>query len=113
MSEAVRTELADAVSAIDGISIAPYFRQATKAGSGFVRLDRIEYPNTFGGEAYWQVYIVLPADIATAEKRADELTPLLYNALADHLVVTSIQPQSLALDSGALPVLTVTGHREN
>lgn len=114
MSAAVRAELAAAVNGAGAAAkCAPYFVQATKPGSAWVRRDRTEYPNRFGGVVTWQIVVVLPPDLASAEKYADEKGPVLVEALADHLVVTSVTPQQIVLDDHPpLKALFIEGHRE-
>ena len=111
MSEAVRTALAEAANTVDGISVQPWFRSSTKAGDGMVRLDRITYPNPFGGIRTWQVLIVLPQDLAQAERYLEDKTPALVEALGNEMAVDSATPQQIALDTGALPCLVIEGHR--
>jgi len=114
MSDAVRNELATAANTVDGVNVSPYYRQSTKPGSGVVQLERIEYPNTFGGEAYWQLIVLLPTGIEAAQKRSEVLIPLLYNALRDHLVVTLAELGQTVLDTSgaAQPCVLISGHRE-
>lgn len=112
MSAAVRQALADAANAVAEFNCSPYFRAATKPGSAHVRLDRIEYPNRFGGICYWQVVVILPQDMTSAEKYIDEHIPALRSALADELVVTSVTPQQIVFDGPALPCVFIEGWRE-
>jgi hypothetical protein len=113
MSELVRNELADAANTVEGISVAPYFRQSTKPGAGVVQLARVEWPNRLGAEAYWQLLILLPSDIAAAQKRSEALIPLLYAALKDYLVITGIELARTQLDTsgGGTPCVLISGHR--
>jgi hypothetical protein len=114
MSLAVaRAEIATAASTVAGVNVTPYFRQITKAGQGFMKLDRIEYPNNFGGVAYFAIWVVIPADTAAAEKRFEDLEPLLKEALKREWIHDSSLLEDLALDQGGqLPVLQLIGHRE-
>jgi hypothetical protein len=111
-----RAEIATAASTVDGVNVSPYFRQVTKAGQGFIKLDRIEYPDRIarvnGGIAHFVLWVILPADVAQAEQRAEELEPLLRNAIGRAWSVDSAQLADLQMDSGTLPVLQLTGHRE-
>lgn len=111
-----RAEIATAASTVDGVNVSPYFRQVTKAGQGFIKLDRIEYPDRIarinGGVAFYVLWVILPADVAQAEARAEELEPLLRNAIGRAWSIDTAQTAELQLDSGTLPVLQVTGHRE-
>lgn len=107
-----RAEIATAASTVDDVNVTPYFRQVTKAGQGFVKLERVEYPNKFGGVATLSVFVILPDGLAAAERRAEELEPLLYNALRPAWVLDSAQLADLQTDTGSLPVLQFTGHRE-
>lgn len=114
MSAAVRQLLADAASEVQGLSISPYFSQLNiKPGHGFVRIDRIEYPNRFGPIFRWSVVTVLPGDSAKAEKYIDETVPALVDALSPHLAVDEARPQQLSItDVGLLPCVFINGHRE-
>lgn len=110
----VRELIADAASTVAGISCTPYFRQSTKTGDGMVRLDHNDYPDRFGGLSTWQVLVVLPQDIASAEKYLDSKIPDLVTALSEALVVRRVTPQELALDNGTrLPVVVIEGIRES
>ncbi|KAA1424314.1 hypothetical protein [Nocardioides antri] len=112
MSAQVRAEIAAAANTVSGINCSPYFRQSVKPGDGMVRRERTNYPNPFGGIVTWQVIVALPQDLAAAEKYLDEHLPDLVEAIQESLVVTSTTPQQLALDTGAVPVVVIEGHRE-
>jgi hypothetical protein len=112
MSSAARTAIAEAANGVTGIHCNPYFVQTTKAGDAMVRLDRITYPNAFGGVATWQVLVLLPQDIATAEKYLEEKIPALVEALAEQMSIRTITPQQLALETGSVPCVIVEGTRE-
>jgi hypothetical protein len=111
-----RAEIATAASTVAGVTVSPRFRQVTKAGQGFIKLDRIEYPDRIaranGGIAYYVLWVILPADVAAAEERAEELEPLLRNAIGRAWAIDSAQLADLQVDTGTLPVLQLTGHRE-
>ncbi|GAA5153826.1 hypothetical protein GCM10023340_36430 [Nocardioides marinquilinus] len=108
-----RTELATAANGVEGLTATPYFTSGTRAGTVWIRLDRIEFPDRFGGIAHWNVVLVLPQDQAESERYFEATTPALREALADHLVVTSVTPQRLQLDGvGPLSVAFINGHRE-
>lgn len=112
MSAETRQALSEAASTVEGVSVSPYFRQVTKPGSGMVRRDSTDYPNTFGGVITWQVLVFLPQDMAAAEKFVDEKVPALVAALSPEMRVTTVTPQQLALDSGAVPIVLISGQRE-
>ncbi|HEY0696448.1 MAG TPA: hypothetical protein VGD43_01390 [Micromonospora sp.] len=109
----VRQDLADAVTTVDGVKCTPYYVSHSKPGAAFVRLDRIEYPNRFGGVAHWNVVLILPQDLADAERFLEAKHPLIKAAVEEHLVVTSITPQQLQVGTGApIPCAFINGHRE-
>lgn len=113
MSLAVRNALAAAASTVDGIECEPYFIGSTQPGHAMVRLERIEYPNPFGGICHWNVVVMLPQDQAQAEQYIDTVGPLLREAVGAELVITRIQPQQLNIPKiGVQPVLFINGHRE-
>ena len=108
----VREDLSAAVNTVAGLSCTPYFRQTTKAGDAYVRLDRMNRDLTGFGFIYvWQVLLVLPQDLANAEKYAEDRVAALTEAINDVLVVMSVTFHQLALDSGLLPVVIVEGNR--
>jgi len=113
MSKAVRETLAAAATTVEGVSCQPYFVQSTEPGAAMVRLDRIEYPNSFGGICHWNVVVLLPQDMAAAEEYVDTKIPAVKAALEGELVITQIQPQRLEIDGiGILPCVFINGHRE-
>lgn len=115
MSAIAREVLAAAASTVEGISVTPWFRQTTKAGQGMVRLDRrirdesgLPYFNNV-----WQVLIVLPQDIAAAEKYLEQKLDALLEALSEQMAVSTATPQQLAIDTGTVPVVVIEGTRES
>lgn len=112
MSAEVRAELAAAANTVEGINCHPYYRQSTKPGSAVVQKARVVYPNKFGGIVTWQVLLMLPQDLATAEKFWDEKVPPIMAALSPSMTVTEVVAQQLALDTGAVPIVLIQGTRE-
>lgn len=114
MSAAARKALADAASTVDGITCHPYFVQSLTTGQAVVRLDRINYPpDSFGGVVRWNVVVMLPQDQAQAEKYIEGHLDPLVAALDGEWQIAEAQPQQLNLPSvGIVPVLFITGHRE-
>lgn len=114
MSAKVREAISAAANTVAGVNVTPYFRQVTRPGQGMVRRDRTEYPNKFGGVVTWQVFVLLPQDIAQAERWLDENGSVLRAAVAEELLegTVSMAPQQLALDAGAVPVVVIEGQRE-
>lgn len=114
MSAVVRQALAAAASTVPGVSCSPYFTTSLKAGDAMVRLDRIAYPNKFGGVATWQVLVLLPQDTAAAEKYLEAKVGALIEALGAELTVNTVTPQQLALENGAkVPCVVIEGTRES
>lgn len=113
MSAAVRAALAAAANTVSGISCSPYYKQTTKSGDAMVRLERINYPNRFGGVVTWQVLLILPQDVATAEKYLEDKVPGVVAALSQEMVVSSVTPRELILNDGVrLPCVSIEGTRE-
>lgn len=107
-----RTEIAAAANTAAAVKVSEFYRQGTKPGSGWVRRDRTEYPNKFGGLVTWQVLVVLPQALADAEKWMEEHQLALVEALREALIVRSARPAELVIDSGSVPVLIIEGQRE-
>ena len=111
----VRTDIAAAVDAIDGISCSPEYVQGTETGLAFVQIERFAYPSTLDEKTYWQVFVMLPVDRAQAERFIEAKAPLLKAALDRTIMwVTEIRAQFTQFEPGgpALPTLVVSGHRE-
>ncbi|WP_323792419.1 hypothetical protein [Nocardioides sp.] len=109
----VREEIAAAASSVLGLTGHPYVVGDTSPGTVYPRVERIDYPNAFGGVVFYNVVLVLPQDYAEAEQYLEQKLPDLKGALEPHLVITSVQPQRLQLDGiGVLPVAFINGHRE-
>jgi hypothetical protein len=112
MSAEVRTAIANAASTVEGVNCSPYFRQTTKPGDAQVRLDRMDRDDTgFGFMAVWQVVVMLAQDLQTAEKWLDEHIDSLVAAIREEMVVTTVTPQQLALDTGLVPCVVIQGNR--
>lgn len=109
----MREAIAAAASTVDGVDVSPYFRQATRPGSGMVRRDRSDYPSRIGGATTWQVLVLLPQDIATAERWLDANAAALRKAVGTELDVRSVTPQQLAIDTGTVPAVVIEGTRED
>lgn len=108
-----RTDLAAAANTVDGITAHPYVVGDTEPGTVYPRLERIEYPNPFGGINHWNVVLVLPQDLAASEQYVETKLPALKAALDPHIVITAVLLQRLQLDGiGTLPVAFINGHRE-
>jgi len=113
MSLIVRQVLAAAASTVEGVDVAQRFRQATKPGSGMVRFGGwTRSTNGFGGVNTWQVWIVLPQDLAAAESWLDDHVDELVEVLSREMVVATVTPQQWALDTGTVPIVVIEGTRE-
>jgi hypothetical protein len=85
VSAEVRQLLADAAGSVEGITASPYFVQDTKPGRAWVRRDRTDYPNVLGGLVTWNVVVVLPQDMAQAEKFLDaKASAAVHRAVRGH-----------------------------
>jgi hypothetical protein len=86
-----------------------------KSGDAWPLVTRIDYPNRFGGVVFWEVLVVLHADVATAEMLMDTHIPAVRTALVRNrdLVITSVTPRLLQFEQGsALIVAVIAGTRE-
>jgi hypothetical protein len=109
----VREDIATAASTVDGITASPYYKQGTNPGRAWVRLDRIEYPNPFGGIFFWNLVVVLPKDMAQAEQYIEQKVPLINGAIEEFLVIDEVAPQWLNINGvGDLLCVFINGHRE-
>lgn len=115
----VREDLATAASTVPGaaggpnVKVSPYLRQTAQPYQGFVRLQAKTRDDTgLGFMDTWQVWILLPQDVAAAEKWIETNHALLIAALSPHMVVTTLTPSQLVLDSGTVPGVVIEGARE-
>lgn len=107
-----RDEIAAAANAVAAVTVTEFYRQHSKPGNGWIRRDRTDYPNKFGGLVTWQVLIVLPQNLADAEKWIEDNQLALVTALREALIIRSAQPAELVVNSGTVPVLIIEGQRE-
>lgn len=108
-----RSDIEAAASSVPGIKAHEYVVANTDPGTVYPRLERIDYPNAFGGVAHWNVVLVLPQQHAEAERYLEEILPDLKAALDPVLAVTGVTLNRLQLDGvGTLPVAFINGHRE-
>lgn len=112
MSDAARQELAAAASTVTGITGHPKYVQTTRPGSVLVRRNRTEYPNRFGGVAFWDLYVVGPQDFGASETYFETVVPQLVEALAPVLAVTVVTYQLTDFGQGSIPTAVISGHRE-
>lgn len=112
-----REEIAEVLSALEGIEVFPTYRAVTSPGQGYVTWLRTAYPSSVGGEDYWGVLIAVPNDdIAAAEQWIADNKTRVIKALKSSrvLVVTEARPEIVALtDNPSQKVLTIEGHRES
>lgn len=109
----VRSELADAATAIDGVNVKSYYRQSNKPGDGWIALagwDRDEngdYLDT------WEVRVILSSNLKTAEEWVEANGDALVAAIEPHLYVTSVALVTFVADAANIPGLLITGVREH
>ena len=114
-AETVRQEIADAVSTIDGITCFPYYKDG-KHGTAYVEFLRTEYPpihGVLGGEDYWGVVVILPDDLAAAQRFIDTHRGPLFQTLSRNvLIVTQTRPEIIAIpDNPSIKTMVIEGHR--
>lgn len=115
MSTATRQAISDAANTVPEVSCTPHTRVTTRTGDAMVRLGRMNRSsNGFGFVNTWQVLVILPQDLTAAEKYLDTLIPSLIPAVSEELVITSITPQELVLETGTtIPCCVIEGSRES
>lgn len=116
MSAATRGLLAAAANTHLGEnSVAPYYRQSTAAGFGWVSLARRDRDASgFGYLDVWEIRVVLSQEVAKAEKWIDAHSDALVTALSGEIVVTSLTPAILNLDQKTtVNALIIEGVREH
>lgn len=109
-----REDLAAAASTVDGVTVAPFYRQTTKVGDGWIDDGPIvPAENGFGWIATWRIRVVTPQDNAASQAYLDSKAPALVAALARELTVTQIDRELGVFEAGGpvVPVITITGAR--
>jgi hypothetical protein len=108
----IRTEIAAALDAVDGLSCTAKYRQVSRPGESVVRFDNVVRDVTgFGFIVTYQALVVLPQDLRAAEAWVDANLDTIVAALAPVLVVGEAAPVNLQLDTGVVPALQITGTR--
>lgn len=113
MSAAVRQAIAAAANTVEGITCSEYYWQTAKAGAAMVRFENTDYTVPFGGVSTWAVWVLVPTNIAAAEKWIDTWVPALVAALDKTVIsVTRATPQMFVFESGQVPGVSIEGTRE-
>lgn len=112
MSAEARGDLAAAASSVEGVNVTPNYRQITKPGQGCIRFGRqTADSNGFGFVTTWQVWIVLPTDVALAETWIDTHLEQLHAALKREWVGVSVTPAESVFGTTSVNVLILEGTR--
>jgi hypothetical protein len=108
-----RAELAAAASTVEGLDVVDYYRQSVRPGTGFVRLaEKTKADNGFGYVDTWDVVVVLPQDLVSAEKFLESVQGQLLAALDAVMYVQTLTPTQIVFDAQSVPGVVVTGARE-
>lgn len=109
-----RDDLATAISTVDGVTCTPYRRQTTNPGEAMVRMDRrTRSENGFGYMNTWQVAVILPQNVETAERWVEDHGDELIDAAEPHLTVLSLVIGQLPVDNSLVPAVVLEGVREH
>lgn len=109
-----REEIAAAASTVPGVEVTPTYQLVSEVGRGYVTWLRTDYPNTFGGEDYWGVVIVLPNENAAAQAWVEEHRGALFTACSEAMRVTQARPSiDTPPDNPSQKILVLEGHRES
>ncbi|MEU4391641.1 hypothetical protein [Kribbella sp. NPDC023855] len=115
MAEVVRELLAEAVSALEGISVEPYYKAVTGPGRGWIEHLRTEFPGKKinGAWQYWGVVVCVPSDMAAAQKFVDEHLVDLSNALWPLMNLTQVRNEEIPQTDGQIiKAMVIEGRRE-
>lgn len=111
----VREALAEALTALDGLTISAGYRQITNQGEGFVRFaGRVRDGSGYGYINTWEIWIALSQDVPTGETWLDDHVNEITDALSPHLMVlTGVTPAQLALGANPINGVIFAGVREH
>lgn len=108
----VRDEIAAGCTLPGVTNVTPHYRQTTKPGEGIVHLAGLaRSDNGFGYMDTWQVVILLPQDIRSAQLWMDEHLTALVVAAEEVLILTSADPAQVPMSEGTVPALVLEGVR--
>lgn len=109
---AIRTVVAGALNAVEGITCTPRYRQIGRKGEAVIRFAAANRDTSgFGYIVTVQALVALPTALKDAEAFIDANLDGILTALEAELVITDVAPVQLQLDSGLVPALQVTGTR--
>lgn len=112
LSQSEAEEIPARLAIASAANVSPYYNQTTVPGSGWVSLQRSEADDTgFGFMDRWAVTIVLPQDLAAAERWIEQMRDTLVANLKPVLIVTALVPATLTLGGGSVPALVIEGTR--
>ena len=98
-----RTDLAAALSGVNGVNVTDYYRQSLKTGDGFIRLaQRTRDKSGFGWIDTYEAWLAVPQNEADAEKWIEGNLPALCDAANTVAWVTQATPSELALASNVV-----------
>lgn len=98
-----RSDIAAALSGVEGVNVTDYYRQSLKTGDGFMRLAvRNRDDSSFGWVDTYEAWIAMPQAEADAERWLEANLAALCDAASTVAVVTSATPSELALSSSVV-----------
>lgn len=101
-----REDIAAALSAVEGISVTPGFRESTKVGDGWITLGKMT-PQDFGYIKEWRVTIVIPNERTAAEVWMDANLEVIADAVKRQLEVTQVTPAEIPLKETGTTVYAI------
>lgn len=107
-----RQEIATALSTVEGVTGYKFRPTGFKTGVAWPLIDRLDRGpgNTF--QATWRVVIVLAQGEEKASEWFDSMHEPIAEALDEFGYVESVEPGSLATDSGDMEIMILTLRRE-
>lgn len=107
-----RQILAGAASTVPALTGHPYYVQNVGVGDVLVDVVETSHPNPFGGLVTWSVTLICPSELHAAQRYHDDHASALKTALDPHMTVTAVRPQTMLFGGQELPVVVITGTRE-
>lgn len=107
-----RTDIADALSTIEGINCSLYYRNSTKNGDAHLRLATKTVDDTgLGFIDRWEIVIPINQNVAQTEQWIEEHAAEIIEALSPEMIITAITPREIAFESAVVNGVIIEGAR--
>jgi hypothetical protein len=97
-----RQSIADALSAVDGVTGYPKKPKAVKVGDAWPLVQQLDRGPGASFQTTWRIAVVLGSDVATATDKLDDLVPEATQALQAEAYVDLARPVEIPTEAGPM-----------